>query len=252
MHNKHASLVFARRLAVLALTLAVTIATASPERFDFTAYGNFKRMKHTGDTSGQVKLADLPAGPGVWGMGALAGLKGEILMFDGRLLVSPGSRVDGSIAAPAPGDEATIFVTARVQEWEVIALPEDMTQQQFEAFVIKQATARGIQKDSPFPFIVEGRYPTLTWHVLSGKRDSKEVGDHAVGHAGTSDGMRLFQQPGAEGKLVGVYTGSSFEGIASHPGDRFHVHYADANLTVSGHLDSYAIKAGAVLKLARR
>jgi alpha-acetolactate decarboxylase len=64
--------------------------------------------------------------------------------------------------------------------------------------------------------------------------------------------MRMFRQPGASGQLVGVYSGSALEGVVSHPGERFHLHFADAAATVSGHVDRYSVGAGAILKLPVR
>jgi alpha-acetolactate decarboxylase len=76
--------------SLLVACLMAGTALASGLLFDFSAFGSFKRMSHTGDTSGQVRLSDLPQTAGTWGVGALAGLTGEILLHDGRLLVSRG------------------------------------------------------------------------------------------------------------------------------------------------------------------
>jgi hypothetical protein len=45
------------------------------------------------------------------------------------------------------------------------------------------------------------------------------------------------------------YSGAQLEGVVSHPGGRFHVHYAAAALEVSGHVDAYAVASGSILKL---
>ena len=71
----------------------------------------------------------------------------------------------------------------------------------------------------------------------------------AGGHANHQSGMKMFHAPGATGTLVGVYSGAGLEGVVSHAGERFHLHYVDSGATVSGHVDRYAVAAGAVLKL---
>jgi hypothetical protein len=242
---------FASFTAVLFAVSTVTWAAAS--RFDFTAVGNFKRMNHTGDTGGQVRLADLPQSAGSWGMGALAGLKGELLLRDGRLLVSRGDDPLGRVTAAQAGDEAVLFAAARVRQWAEVPLPSDMSQRQFEAFVLEQAKALGLDGREPFPFLVQGRYPRLTWHVLTGQpaRGVDHAG-HGHGHGGGGGGgagKRLFEQPGAGGELVGMYSGVEFEGVVSHPGERFHIHYADDAARVSGHVDAYAVARGGLLRL---
>jgi len=51
---------------------------------------------------------------------------------------------------------------------------------------------------------------------------------------------------------VAVYSGVQLEGVVSHPGERFHLHYADAGLSRSGHVDRYGVGAGAMLRLPVR
>jgi alpha-acetolactate decarboxylase len=239
-----------RPLALAAATLALCAVAAAADGFEVTAFGNISRA-HAGDTSGQVSLNRLPQDPGHWGVGALAGLQGEVLLFDGRLLVSRGTDPQGRVSALQGGDEAALFAAARVQQWAAIAVPTDMGQQQFEAFVLRQADERGITPGTAFPFIVQGRYPLLRWHVVTGPATAHR-GGHGAGHAPRHASPRVFEQPDAAGYLVGIHAGTRLEGVVSHPGERFHLHYADDALTLSGHVDAYAVARGAVLKLPLR
>lgn len=224
-------------------------------------HGHFKRMVHTGDVAGQVALATLPQQPGTWGVGAVAGLAGEIVQIDGRLLVSLGSDIQGRTQSPPAGMQAVLFAGAQVQEWQAVTLPRAMDQAAFEDFVRAQAALLGIAADQPFVFRVEGQFPHLLWHVVTGAAPAGAGhGQPAArgadaghgGHANDRSGMRLFRQPGASGQLVGIYSGAALEGVVSHPGERFHLHFADVGATVSGHVDRYSMGAGAVLHLPRR
>jgi alpha-acetolactate decarboxylase len=222
----------------------------------FVHHGNFQRMMHTGNASGQVALAALSQQSGTWGVGATAGLKGEIVQIDGRLLVSPGSDEQGRVRLPQEGEEAVLFAGGRVQAWQELTVPRDMDSAAFEAFVLERAQSLGLAPDQPFVYRVDGRFPHLLWHVVTGEKGpggghGAHGGDNA-GHANERSDMRLFRQPGARGQLIGVYSGAALEGTVSHPGERFHMHYADAAATVSGHVDRYSIAAGAVLKLPLR
>jgi hypothetical protein len=55
-----------------------------------------------------------------------------------------------------------------------------------------------------------------------------------------------------KGRLVAFYAAEELEGVISHPGERFHFHYADNDLQISGHLDSFGIRKGATLLLPRQ
>jgi alpha-acetolactate decarboxylase len=241
--------------ALASLLLACAAWAAGPP-FDVLHHGSFQRMVQGSDTAGQVALAALPQQPGRWGVGATAGLEGEIVQLDGRLLVSPGSDAQGHVRAPQPGEQALLFAGGQVQAWQDVPVPSDMDSAAFEAFVQAQARGLGLAPEQPFIFRVEGRFPHLLWHVVTGEPrpggKHGAHGGHGGGHANARSDMRLFHQPGATGQLIGVYSGAVLEGVVSHPGERFHLHFADAGATVSGHVDRYSVAAGAVLKLPLR
>lgn len=249
-----------RKRLVACFMGASGLALAAGLPFDFFHVGNFKRMNHTGDTTGVAAVASLPQSPGTWGVGATAGLKGELIQLDGKLLVSPGSSDKGSVRAPEAGEQALLWASARVAQWAEVPVPRDMDQAAFEAFVQEQARAKGLSPEQPFVFRVSGQFPKMRWHVVTGEKTAAGGGGggHAApagqsgGHANQQSGMKVFHAPGALGQLVGVFSGKELEGVVSHPGERFHLHYADDKASVSGHVDAYAVAEGTVLMLPVR
>jgi alpha-acetolactate decarboxylase len=224
-------------------------ADTSTEPFDIRAYGNFKRVVDTGDTMGVVNLSALAVGEQTYGVGALAGMRGEIMLWNGKLLVSRGDSHKGRTGRPTATDEAVLFIQAVVKSWVEVRVPADMTQREFEAFVVETARKQGIDSNRAFPFVIRSEKLTLTWHVVSGTAASPGHGlaTHKQGHAQS----RVFHESDAPGMLLGFYTGAALEGIASHPGERFHVHFADPGLSVSGHVDEYRVPGAALLLLPR-
>lgn len=235
-------------LAVIgALSMSCATATgpdATP--FDLKVWGNFRQMAHKGDFSGKVRLRLISQVPGSWGLGALADAAGEVLLSDGRLLITPGKDAQGRVLPAGDTDEAALFVSAQVGQWKEVAVPANLAQAEFEDFVREQAATLGLDDRKPFPFLVKGRYPELSWHVLNGATAhagsvSEHMGDKMV--------MKQFHQAGVSGQLVGFYSGEALEGTISHPGSRFHVHFVDDAQFVAGHVDGYVIGAGTVLRL---
>jgi alpha-acetolactate decarboxylase len=211
------------------------------------AFGSFKRLAHTGDTAAKIALREVPTAAGTYGVGALTGLRGEILVWDGKTSVTRGHSPEGRTEMPGADDSATLLALAKVTAWHDVKVPSDMKQPDFEAFVIRQASSRGLSAATPFPFLVRGEFPTLLWHVVTGAAGGGHGSTHAQGHARN----RVFEERAAAGVLVGFYSAEALEGVISHPGERFHLHYADRDFTRSGHVDGYAVRAGAVLSLPR-
>ncbi|MBI4753997.1 MAG: hypothetical protein HY778_00925 [Betaproteobacteria bacterium] len=88
------------------------------------AHGNFQRMQHRKDFSAQVALKDAVSGAGVYGVGALADLAGEITVHDGAVFISHGKSMDGRIDQRQAGDaQAALLATARVGKWKEVAIP---------------------------------------------------------------------------------------------------------------------------------
>jgi alpha-acetolactate decarboxylase len=212
------------------------------------AFGSFKRLAHAGDTSAKIALRDVPTAAGTYAVGALTGLRGEIVVVDGKLLVTRGHSPEGRTEVAGADDSATLLALATVSAWQEIAVPSDMKQAEFEAFVVKQAAGRGLDAAKPFPFLVRGEFPAMLWHVVTGAAGRGHGGAHAQGHAAN----RVFDERDVAGAMVGFYSGDALEGVISHPGERFHLHYATRDSSRSGHVDGYAVRAGAVVSLPRR
>ncbi len=257
-----ANLTSKRATAAVAVFLALVgwLSTGFAQPTGFQHYGNFKRMMHTGDTAAQVELAKLDQSAGTWGVGALAGLKGEIIQVDGKLLVSLGTDPDGKVQSPSSTDAAVLWASGKVAQWQQTQVPTDMSQAEFEKFVSEQAAINKVDLTQPFVFRVTGGYSHLIWHVLTGEKSGHKAGghgghghagphSHGGGHANKRSDMQIFKNPTATGQLVAVYSGERLEGVVSHPGERFHVHYIDDAQTVSGHVDQYNVQRGATLWL---
>ena len=235
----------------IGFTMASATIAAGVGPFGIEVFGNFKRMTHSGDTSGKVKLPDISGRSATYGIGALAGLRGEVLLWDGRIMVSRGHDLEGRVEPGIATDEAALMVIASVARWEELDIPTDMTQAQFEAFAIREAEGRGLAGSAPFPFAIKGEFSRVLWHVVTGTAGSTGVpggSSHAQGHAQN----RVFDQRDIAGLALGFYSGSDLEGVISHPGERFHIHAADPTFTRSGHVDEYAVRKGGKLLLPLR
>ncbi|MFP4327503.1 MAG: acetolactate decarboxylase [Paracoccaceae bacterium] len=235
------------RAATIVLSLALPGLPAAQE---LTVHGSFRHMIHSGDTEGTVALDTLDA-PSGWGVGATAGLRGEIVLMDGEVLISRGADPGGRVTPPEPDEEAVILAFGRVEAWQEIRLPHDMTAERLTTFLEHRMAEFGLAGEGGFPLRLQGRFPTLVWHVVTGAApaDAQGHGHATSGHANARSGMIVKDESGAEGEIVGIYTGAALEGIASHPGERLHLHFVSADAARSGHVDELEIAAGTRLLL---
>lgn len=234
------------------LAVALTLPTAILAQ-DLTAHGNFRHMMHTGETVGTIAIDTLTASS-AWGVGATAGLRGEIVIRDGAILVSRGDDPEARLTDPQAGEEAVILAYGTVADWQSVAIPHDMAPDRLTHFIEMQAQSLGLDPEGGFPIRVQGSFPQLVWHVVTGDASahgaqSGHGAGHGSDHANTQSGMNLYDEAGATGEIIGVYTGAALEGVASHPGERLHLHFVTADGARSGHVDEITIPEGAVLLL---
>lgn len=247
------------RFSVLAIALALPTSTLAQ---DLTVHGNFRHMMHTGETKGTVAL-DTLAAPSTWGVGATAGLRGEVVIRDGAVLVSRGDDPEGRLMAPQAGEEAALLAFGTVANWQSVRIPHDMAPDRLTHFIEMQAQGLGLAPEAGFPIRIQGTFPQLVWHVVTGEAPAHgghgaghgsghgagHGAGHGGGHANSQSGMNRYDEAGATGEIIGIYTGAALEGIASHPGERLHLHFVSADGTRSGHVDEVTIPAGTSLLL---
>jgi len=213
--------------------------------FGFKAYGEFRSMITQRNYLPAVTLKDAVDGRTTDAVGAVSGLRGEISMIEGRLIVSYGADC-GATCPPAASETATLLATASAQHWRSIAIDKDLDAKAVESFIRAQAKASGLD-DKPFPFRINGAVTDFVMHVNAAPNPRFK------GH-GSFDEMAvtgLAKGPRLAGSVVGFYAPPPLQGVITHMGDYFHSHYVDAQRSTTAHLDSFGVAAGSTLLLPR-
>ncbi len=242
-----------KQLIVSALIFPLLMTSSLAQEtapFSLKHYGHFKKMMHMKKTDGVVDLKQAISAPHIYGVGAPAHGTGEITVIDGKLWLDYGADGLGDAQhSPSKDEQAVILVTAAVAKWRNITVPEDMNAVKLHAFILTQASANGLNTKKPFPFMLEGQYFDLDWHVLNGL---KPKGGHS-GAAAAGDHKGLYKktkehQADNAGKIVGFYSAAN-QGVYTHPGESWHLHLVIEKEGKAGHIDAVSVRNGTVLKL---
>jgi len=254
-----------RRLASIALAIVAAwlISMASPVPaqaqtqqapapsaevpFGFKAYGVFSRMITQRNYLPVVALKEATDGRATDAVGAVSGLRGEISVIEGKLIVSYG--VDCGASCPAATSEtATLLATASAQHWRAVAIDKDLDAKVTETFIRAQAKASGLDETKPFPFRINGAITDFVMHVNAAPNPRFK------GH-GSFDEMAvtgLTKGPRLAGSVVGFYAPPALQGVITHMDDYFHSHYVDEQRSTMAHLDSFGVAAGSTLMLPKQ
>lgn len=230
--------------STIALSLLSSYAVSQETApFSLTHYGRFQKMMHMKNTDGVVDLGQAANQPSLYGVGALAHGTGEITLVNGKLWLDYGADGLGNAKHDAAKDEkAVLLVTAQVNTWVDVAVPEDMNGEKMHDFILAQASLHGIDTGTAFPFSIEGAYFDLDWHILNGR---KEGGGHGLGGLFHKINEHRAQTAGT---VVGFYSAAE-QGVFTHPGESWHLHIVFESQGMAGHIDAISLRKGAILKL---
>src|ERR1035441_9499698 len=110
--------------------------------FGFKAYGVCNRMITERNYLATVALKDAADARATDAVGAVSGLRGEISMIEGKLIVSYGA--DCGTACPSAATEtATLLATATARTWRPVPIGKDLDAKAVETFIREQAKANG-------------------------------------------------------------------------------------------------------------
>lgn len=216
------------------LLLLLSACRSAPEPVPLETWGGMREALREGRSEARVALAEV-AVPGTYGVGALAGLEGEITIVDGRALVARVSEGACGVTEAAPGDQATLLVVARVPRWRELPLADCDGYAELEAQVAAQLERAGIDPRQPTPLLVRGRAPSIDYHVIAGSCP-----------IANPDGPAPWRYHGPLDRveLVGVHAEGA-AGTLTHHTHRSHLHVVAEGRT--GHLDEVVLRDAILL-----
>ena len=211
--------------------------------------GALMEMMHEGKLQSRVKLQITIGKSGLYGLGALEDLSGEVMVWDGALWVSQPDSKGGAVATSISQTSlgAALLVSAGVKAWQSTKVNKNVDFKDLDAFIESEARAAGLDTREAFPFLIEGAAPLLNWHVIDGSKITSEAHGHQE-HMKTAVKGNL---PNVSVKILGFYS-SQHRGIFTHHDSDTHLHVLAEGAKVMGHVDRIKLANGMTLSLPLR
>lgn len=208
-------------------------------------HGALRAMFHEGQTGSTVALDALLPNADLYAVGALADLSGEITVIGGKAYLSypegaENARTETTFRTSAG---ATLLVAARVPAWQSVSIENSIRFEELDDAIANLAASAGMDLDQRFPFLLEGDFEDLQWHVIDGNRLAAGGTSHQD-HLAASTQARLDQ---ASATLVGFYSAGD-QGVFTHMGSKTHIHCVLEEPLTTGHVDHVTIPVGTTIK----
>ncbi len=212
------------------------------------SWGSLREVLRLGKTEARVDCARAVSQAHAYGVGALKGVTGEILIRDGEVWVSRVVEGQGqTLQASSLGEQqATFLAVANVPEWHEVAVQEAVAADDVDALIAKEARRLGLDTTKPFPVVVEGAVSGLKLHVLNGACPFV-----APIPPDSPQAPFELELEAATGTVVGFYSEGP-PGQLTHHSSKTHLHVlVEGDQPIMGHVDAIGLRPGAVLRLPR-
>lgn len=198
------------------------------------ATGAMRNTMFNGQLAGLISM-DTLARPGVYGLGPLEALRGELLVVNGRVFVSKVA-IDGTVQVTENSlVRAPFFVHAHVQAWDTVPVPDGVHDlHALDAWLTQWAATR----PAPFVFRLQTEVDSALIHIMDLPEGTSFNGpDEAHAFA------RQYTVHNAACELLGFFS-THHKGVFTHHDSNIHVHLITEDRQQMGHLETLRFGAG--------
>jgi acetolactate decarboxylase len=236
------------RILVLLFIIFITSCNQNPlPAFKVNYKGALKNLMHKGDLSAKISLSEIKDFKHLYALGAVEGLKGEVLVLNSTPFISYVAIKDTlktMLVDSTFNKKASLLVYSTVKEWESISIPSSvLSYNEFELYVEKITSEKGINTDEPFPFIIEGITTSFDWHVINWPEGDTEHSHDKHIHSGL---YGTLENEAVE--MLGFYS-NKHHAIFTHHTTNMHIHVKSEKAI--GHVDDIILGTNMILKLPK-
>jgi acetolactate decarboxylase len=247
-------------VAVTLLAVFITLAYAAiigAKKEGVVEYvGAQKEIFKTGKAASVVSLEDLADRKGLYAMGPIDGLDGEITIFDSKPYITKVRGNDYTVDKTLKHG-AFFLVWTEQKNWVDVPLPATVKGYlDLQMFVKSQAQAMGVDVTKPFPFLMTGAPAEIKWHInvdrTEGKPITKELflksKEPYVTKNEPVDIIGFYSDHHA-GVFLNQYSPAIKEGSGME--NMIHIHLISKTSKAAGHIDDIIFGEGMVLRLPK-
>lgn len=205
--------------------------------------GAMKNIMMQGDLSAHINLDTLNK-KHLYALGPVAGLKGEIIILDGKVY-STAMQENQLLNQQDKISQAAMLVYSHVEKWKTVSSEVKINNYtELEKLIETTAIANGYDTEIPFAFKIEATPAKATYHVIDWKEETLH----------TMDNHKQFAYSGqthTPSVLVGFYS-KHHQSIFTHHTTYMHIHILEEETKTVGHLDDIQLNGQITIYLPEK
>lgn len=208
--------------------------THLPETYpDIKIVGAMKNVMWKGELGSRIDLDTISDKNGLYGLGPVSYLTGELLINNGKSYVSKVTSDSTMTVEKTFRTSAPFFVYGNVTEWNDIELPANSkTIQDLEKFIDETTT----DLKRPFAFKLKGQVANAVIHVQN-LPEGTIVSSPDEAHQGQTN----YPVANEDVEIIGFFS-TEHKGVFTHHDSFLHMHLITKDESKMGHLDEVEIE----------
>jgi acetolactate decarboxylase len=190
--------------------------------------GAMKNVMHKGELFGTISLDTIQNKKGLYGLGPIEYLTGELFIIDGVTYKSTVVNDSTMKVEQTENVKAPFFVYTNVEEWVEVKIPATIGNLQELEHFLDRKTRDSIR---PFAFRLEGQIEAATIHVVNLPKGTK-VSSPEEAH----QGLVPFELSKEFVEIVGFFS-TEHKAIFTHHDTFMHLHLITKDKSQMGHLE---------------
>lgn len=240
---------------IMAMFVAAYAAVVGSKKEGLVEYVGAQRDIFVGGKAASVvSLEDLAGRKGLYAMGPIDGLDGEITIFDSKPYITQ-VRGSGYVADNSWKHGAFFLVWTEQAQWKDVPVPNTVKGYvDLQQFVKARAQAAGIDVTKPFPFLLSGTPVEIKWHINMDRTEGKPITKESFAQSKVpftiknepADIIGFYSEHHA-GVFLTKYTPVIKEGSGME--NAIHIHLVSRASKAAGHIDDIMLGENMVLRL---
>lgn len=208
-------------------------STVEPKAYsDVKVVGAMKNVMWKGELESRIDLDTISDKNGLYGLGPVSYLTGELLINDGKSYVSKVTsdstmRLEKTFDASAP-----FLVYGNVTEWNEIEVPDTVKTIEDVEQLIDELTS---ELKRPFAFKLIGKISTAVIHIQNLPKGT-QVSSPDEAHQGQTN----YTIANEDAEIIGFFS-TDHKGVFTHHDSYLHMHLITKDESKMGHLDELEI-----------
>jgi acetolactate decarboxylase len=246
-------------ISALCFAVAASVAVAlNASKEGLVEYiGAQKDIFATGKADSVISLETLAGQRGLYAMGPIDGLDGEITIFDSKPYITQVRGTD-YVMDNTLKHGAFFLVWTNQLIWSDVPVPATVKGYvDLQKFVKTEAQAAGIDVSKPFPFLLVGTPAEIKWHINVDRTEGKPITNELFVKS-----KAPFITKNEPVDIIGFYS-ESHSGIflsqyapaikeGSGMKNAIHIHLVSRTSKASGHIDDLTLGSDMTLRLPKR